>query len=215
MRVSVNFINDLYIWFGSVHSRYSRLSQAWIACVQPPLPSFLIFFEGRGGCTQARREERQNRTKLNSPFPIDSLNLIRFMWSTASETGVKCCLLRGNLFLCTWKELSCLEIRELQQRRRRRQRERQKNNRVIKQNNKLSRKSRFFCTFLSRLYKNTTWKCLISRFMEDVNKRRQIFLSLNFSAVPKKSTPRKFAHFWHFKRIGINAEKFEKTRIHF
>ena len=29
MRVSVNFINDLYIWFGSVHSRYSRLSQAW------------------------------------------------------------------------------------------------------------------------------------------------------------------------------------------
>ena len=51
--------------------------------------------------------------------------------------------------------------------------------------------------------------------MEDVNKRRQIFLSLNISAVPKKSTPRKFAHFWHFKRIGINAEKFEKTRFHF
>ena len=48
------------------------------------------------------------------------------MWSTASETGVKCCLSRGNLLLCTWKELSCLEIRELQQRRRRRQRERQK-----------------------------------------------------------------------------------------
>ena len=40
-------------------------------------------------------------------------------------------------------------------------------------------------------------------------------LSRNFGAVPKKSTPGKFAHFWHFKRTGINAEKFEKTRIHF
>ena len=42
------------------------------------------------------------------------------------------------------------------------------------------------------------------------------FLSLNFSAVPKKSTPGKFAHFWHFKRIGINAEnKFEKREFIF
>ena len=36
-----------------------------------------------------------------------------------------------------------------------------------------------FCTFLYRLCKTTTWKCLISRFMEDVNKRRRIFLSLS------------------------------------
>ena len=41
------------------------------------------------------------------------------------------------------------------------------------------------------------------------------FLFLNFNAVPKKSTPGKFAYIWHFQQIGINATKFEKTRIHF
>ena len=52
--------------------------------------------------------------------------------------------------------------------------------------------------------------------MEDVKKRRRIFfLFLNFSAVLKKSTPGKFAHIWQFQQIGINATKFEKTRIHF
>ena len=38
------------------------------------------------------------------------------------------------------------------------------------------------------------------------------FLFLKFSVVPKKSTPGKFAHFWHFKRIGTNAEKVWKKR---
>ena len=33
--------------------------------------------------------------------------------------------------------------------------------------------------------------------------------------MPKKSTPRKFAYIWQFQQIGINATKFEKTRIHF
>ena len=52
--------------------------------------------------------------------------------------------------------------------------------------------------------------------VQDVKKRRRIFfLFLNFSAVPKKSTPRKFAYIWQFQPIGINATKFEKTRIHF
>ena len=52
--------------------------------------------------------------------------------------------------------------------------------------------------------------------MEDVNKRRRIsFLSLNLSAVLKKSTPGKFAYICHFQRIGINATKIEKTGIHF
>ena len=36
-----------------------------------------------------------------------------------------------------------------------------------------------FCTFLCRYCPTTTWKCLISRFMEDVNKLRQNFLSLS------------------------------------
>ena len=52
--------------------------------------------------------------------------------------------------------------------------------------------------------------------MEDVNKRRRIsFLSLNLSAVLKKSTPGKFAYTCHFQQIGINATKIEKTGNHF
>ena len=53
--------------------------------------------------------------------------------------------------------------------------------------------------------------------MQDVNKRRRIsfFLSLNLSAVLKKSTPGKFAYICHFQQIGINATKVEKTGIHF
>ena len=40
------------------------------------------------------------------------------------------------------------------------------------------------------------------------------FLFLDLRAVPKKTTPPKLAYIWHFWRIGINATKFEKTRIH-
>ena len=42
-----------------------------------------------------------------------------------------------------------------------------------------------------------------------------LFLSLNLSAVLKKSTPAKFAYTCHFQQIGIDATKIEKTRIHF
>ena len=92
-----------------------------------------------------------------------------------------------------------------------------KSNRYIKQNNKLARATRFF-TFLCRYCTTTTWKCLISLFMEDVNKRRRNFLSvfLNLSAVSKKSTPGKLLYIRHFRRIGIiNATKFGKTLFHF
>ena len=74
----------------------------------------------------------------------------------------------------------------------------------------------FFGTFLRRHYTTTTWHYLTWLFMEDVKKGRRIFfLFLNFSAVPKKSTPGKFAYIWQFQQIGINATKFEKTRIYF
>ena len=36
-----------------------------------------------------------------------------------------------------------------------------------------------FCTFLCRRCTTTTWKCVIFRFMEVVNKRRRIFLSVS------------------------------------
>ena len=52
--------------------------------------------------------------------------------------------------------------------------------------------------------------------MQDVNKRRQTFLSLsNLSAVLKKSAPGKLANISYFQRIEINATKLEKTPIHF
>ena len=63
-----------------------------------------------------------------------------------------------------------------------------------------------FCTFLCRRCTTTTWKCVIFRFLEVVNKRRRFsFLFLNLSTVPKKSTPGKFTYIWHFQRLGINA----------
>ena len=68
-----------------------------------------------------------------------------------------------------------------------------------------------FCTFLCHHRMTRMWKYLISCFMEDVNKRRQIFLSLlNLSEVPRNSIPGKFADNWHFQRFGINTTKFEK-----
>ena len=54
-------------------------------------------------------------------------------------------------------------------------------------------------------------KCLILRFMEDVNKRQRIFfLSHNLRAVPNQSSAGKFANIWHFQRIGVNVNSFWK-----
>ena len=62
----------------------------------------------------------------------------------------------------------------------RRQRERQKRNRLNRQNNNstLCTCITHSCTFLCRHCTTTTGNCLISRFMEDVNKRRLNFLSI-------------------------------------
>ena len=86
--------------------------------------------------------------------------------------------------------------RELQQRRRRQQREPQKRKKFDQQNNNFARVSHtLFCKFLCCQCTATTSKFLISRFMENVSKRRRILLSLsNLSPIPKKSTPGKFAY---------------------
>ena len=54
-----------------------------------------------------------------------------------------------------------------------------KNNRFYKQNINFARASRFFVHFFARFCTTRTWKCIISRFMEDVNKQRQNFISLS------------------------------------
>ena len=52
-----------------------------------------------------------------------------------------------------------------------------KNNKFYKQNKNFARTSRFFVHFFARFCTTATRKCLISRFMEDVNKQRRNFIS--------------------------------------
>ena len=69
--------------------------------------------------------------------------------------------------------------RELKQRRPRRQRARQKSSRFISKTTTLYVHHAFLYISLPSLHNHdATWKCLISRYMEDVNKRRRIYLSL-------------------------------------
>ena len=68
-------------------------------------------------------------------------------------------------------------IRKLKQRRRRRHRERQKSNRFRLAKQQLCTCITLFCTFRSRHCTTTTWKCLISRFVEEVNSRQQLSFS--------------------------------------
>ena len=56
-----------------------------------------------------------------------------------------------------------------------------------------------FCTFLSCFCTTTTWKCLISRFMEDVNKQRRNFISLSELGYG----PLKFS----FRRVRLHLTK--------
>ena len=96
------------------------------------------------------------------------------------------------------------------------QRERQKNNRFNKQNNDFARASHFYvhnCSF----YTTTTWKCLISRFMENVNKQRRSFISLSeLEYGPFEFHFRRFfAKFDKVSQVGIIAIETERTQIHF
>ena len=56
-----------------------------------------------------------------------------------------------------------------------------------------------FCTFLSRFCTTTTWKCLISRFMENLNKQPRNFISV----CELKYGPLKFS----FRRIRLQLKK--------
>ena len=69
--------------------------------------------------------------------------------------------------------------RDFKIQRRGRQRERVKNNRFIKKNNNFARASRFFVHFFACFCTTTTWKYLISCFMENVNDRRRNYISLS------------------------------------
>ena len=74
---------------------------------------------------------------------------------------------------------SLLLIRDFKIQRRGRRRKRKKNNRSYNQNNNFARASRSFVHFFTRFFTTTTWKWLISRFMEYVNKQRRNAISLS------------------------------------
>ena len=69
---------------------------------------------------------------------------------------------------------------------------------------------------ISRRCTTTTWKCLISRFVEHGNTRQQLsfsFLELWYSLLELNS--KKISNIWQIKGDGISAIKFEAARIHF
>ena len=72
---------------------------------------------------------------------------------------------------------SSIVNRELKQRQRWRQRERQKHNRCRLAKQQLCTCTTSFCSFLCRRWTATTWNCLISRFVDDVNTRQRPFFS--------------------------------------
>ena len=62
--------------------------------------------------------------------------------------------------------------------------------------------------FVRRRCPTTTWNCLFSRFVEDVNKAPDDIFSLflNLEIVLRNSTPRKFAKNWQSKWLEIIAK---------
>ena len=86
---------------------------------------------------------------------------------------------------------------EVKQRRRRRQRERQKQKKRVRlAKQQLCTSITLFCTFLCRCCTTTTWKCLIWRFVEDVNTRQRLsfsFPELWYSLLEFKSR-KKYQH---------------------
>ena len=105
---------------------------------------------------------------------------------------------------------------ELKQRRRWRQRVRQKSKRFRLAKQQLGTCITLFCTFLSSRCTSRTWKCLISRFVEDGNTGQQpsfSFLELWYS--PSELNSQRIANIWRIKRDGTSAIKFKAAWIHF
>ena len=73
-----------------------------------------------------------------------------------------------------------------------------------------------FCSFLCHGCTTTTWKCLISRFVEDVNTRQQPSFALpELWYSPLESNSRQIHQHLTNLRKGINAMKFEPAQTNF
>ena len=133
------------------------------------------------------------------------------------DTLQNCRFIVGRACFALYFDEKCFKTasKNYGRRRKRWQREHQKRNRFILAKKTLHMHNAFFCSFLSHRCTTTTWKCLISRFVEDGNIRQHFFPFLNFDTVHQNSTPKKFANIWRIIRDGISAIKFQAVRIHF
>ena len=91
--------------------------------------------------------------------------------------------LTGDGFLQLTIPTSSLSLQKKYYTRRRRQRDRDKSSRFRLARQQLGTCIMLFCTFVSRHCTTTTWKCLISRFVGDVNARERFcsFSELRYS----------------------------------
>ena len=111
--------------------------------------------------------------------------------------------------------------RDLKQRRRRRQRELQKNNILgldwPKKKKQICTCVTLFCTLLCRHCSTTTWKFLISRFVEDVNNGQRLsfsFPELWYSLLQFNSRKKNCQHLTNWTRWN-NHDRFSGARRHF
>ena len=106
-----------------------------------------------------------------------------------------------------------LIIRELKERQRRQQQKWQKTAGLYYQNNNIT----LFCTFLSLHCTTTMWKCLISHFVKDGNKKTTTFFFFSWTLIQcfRIQLQKKIANIWQAKQDGISAIKFEAAEIHF
>ena len=110
------------------------------------------------------------------------------------------------------------DIREFTQRRRRRQRKRKKAIGLARFRQAKQQLCKCITPFV-HLYvvvaRLQRWNCLISRFVEDGNRRQQLsfpFPELWCSSLEFNS--QKISNIWRIKRDGISAIKFEAAQIH-
>ena len=85
--------------------------------------------------------------------------------------------------------------------------------RFYKQNNNFARASRFFVLFFASFCTTTTWTCLFSRFIEDINKQRRNFISLfelgngplEFNSMRNKNNERTQIHFLSDVLVAVES----------
>ena len=130
------------------------------------------------GCLRMKKHLQGN---LKTSFLSDRIRTAYTVQAIGTTAGPfsKCCDMFSENFTLTTdggKSIDSLvmAVRELKQRRWQCQQERQKSKRFRQAKQQICTWVMLFCTFLCRQCTTTTWKCLISCFVEDVNTRRRL-----------------------------------------